>query len=152
MDAADHELGERGYALLPSTNPLFLHTPWKVRGNHDVFTSWSRVYLEGRKLADGRLVVRAWKVAANIPARTQLLPGPFSTAYVTPEEKPTPLPPSCWPPSPCWDATPTAPSSAGNWGWSGPSCSASTPSSPSASRRRWTSTSPTPLAEPASSR
>jgi hypothetical protein len=92
MDAAEQELGERGYALLPSTDPLFLHTPWKVRGNHDVFTAWSRVYVEGRKLADGRLVVRAWKVAANIPARTQLLPGPFSTAYVAPEEQPNTTP------------------------------------------------------------
>lgn len=43
MDAAEKVLGARGYALLPSTDPLFLHTPWKVTGNCDVWSgpSWS---------------------------------------------------------------------------------------------------------------
>lgn len=92
MDAAEAELSERGYSLLPSTDPLFLHTPWKVRGNFDVFTDWSRVYVEGRKLADGRLVVRAYRMAANVPARTQLLPGFSASARTNPDEQPNTTP------------------------------------------------------------
>ncbi|MCP3138766.1 hypothetical protein [Pyxidicoccus xibeiensis] len=92
MDAAEKELSERGYSLLPSTDPLFLHTPWKVRGNHDVFTDWSRVYVEGRKLADGRLVVRAYRMAVNVHARTQLLPGFSSSSESSPEDKPNTTP------------------------------------------------------------
>ncbi|NMO22908.1 hypothetical protein HPC49_54385 [Pyxidicoccus fallax] len=92
MDAAEAELGARGYSLLPSTDPLFLHTPWKVRGNHDVFTAWSRRYIEGRVRPDGRLVLRAYKVDANVHARTQLLPGFQSSDGVTPEDEPNTTP------------------------------------------------------------
>ncbi|WP_164007234.1 hypothetical protein [Pyxidicoccus trucidator] len=87
MDAAEEVLGERGYALLPSTDPLLLQTPWKVSGNFDVWSAWSRRYVEGRKRADGRIVVRAFEVAANVPARTQLLPGMASSVSGTPEDK-----------------------------------------------------------------
>lgn len=92
MDAAEQELGERGYSLLPSTDSLFLHTPWKIRGNFDVFTAWSRVYVEGRKLPDGRLVVRAWQVAANLPARSQALPGFSLSGGAEPENVPNNTP------------------------------------------------------------
>ncbi|MFP2928988.1 hypothetical protein ACLESO_28075 [Pyxidicoccus sp. 3LG] len=92
MDAAEAELGERGYSLLPSTDPLFLHTPWKIRGNFDVFTDWSRAYVEGRKLADGRLVVRAYRMAANVHARTQLLPGFVASVPTNPDEQPNTTP------------------------------------------------------------
>jgi hypothetical protein len=92
MKAAEAELGARGYPLLPSTDRLFLQTPWKVRGNHDVFTAWSRYYIEGRVRPDGRFVLRAYHMAANVHARTQLLPGPSSTAQVAPEEQPNTTP------------------------------------------------------------
>ena len=92
MDAAEAELGARGYSMLPSTDPLFLHTPWKVRGNHDVFTAWSRRYIEGRVRPDGRFVLRAYKVDANVHARTQLLPGFSPSVGVTPDEKPNTTP------------------------------------------------------------
>ncbi|AEI62149.1 hypothetical protein [Corallococcus macrosporus] len=87
MKAAEAVLGERGYALLPSTDPLFLITPWKVSGNYDVFTHWSRIYVEGHKRPDGRFTVRAYQMAANMPARTQSMPVPENTAAVAPEEK-----------------------------------------------------------------
>ena len=92
MDAAEAELGARGYVLLPSTDPLFLHTPWKVRGNHDVFTAWSRHYIEGRVRPDGRFVVRAYQMAANVHARTQLLPGFASSSEAAPDEQPNTTP------------------------------------------------------------
>jgi hypothetical protein len=92
MDAAEAELGERGYSLLPSTDPNFLQTPWKVFGNFDVYTAWSRRYVEGHKLPDGRFVVRAYETSANIPARTQLLPGFASSAQVNPDEQPNTTP------------------------------------------------------------
>jgi hypothetical protein len=92
MAAAEEELGARGYALLPSTDPYFLQTPWKVSGNFDVFSAWSRRYVEGHKLPDGRFVVRAYEMAANTPARTQLLPGFPATAHVAPDEQPNTTP------------------------------------------------------------
>ncbi|WP_239989417.1 hypothetical protein [Corallococcus macrosporus] len=87
MKAAEAVLSERGYALLPSTDPLFLITPWKVSGNYDVFTHWSRLYVEGYKRPDGRFTVRAYQMAANMPARTQSLPAPEKTTMSAPEEK-----------------------------------------------------------------
>ncbi len=87
MKAAEAVLSERGYALLPSTDPLFLITPWKVSGNYDVFTHWSRIYVEGHKRPDGRFTVRAYQMAANMPARTQSLPVPETTTMTAPEEK-----------------------------------------------------------------
>lgn len=92
MDAAEAELSARGYALLPSTDPLFLQTPWKVTGNFDVWSAWSRRYIEGHKLADGRFIVRAYEMAANTPARTQLLPGLGSSVPAAPEEQPNTTP------------------------------------------------------------
>ncbi|MCY1016264.1 hypothetical protein [Pyxidicoccus sp. MSG2] len=92
MAAAEAELGARGYALLPSTDPLFLQTPWKISGNFDVWSAWSRRYVEGHKLPDGRFVVRAYEMAANTPARTQLLPGFSATVHVAPEEQPNTTP------------------------------------------------------------
>lgn len=87
MKAAETILSERGYALLPSTDPMFLITPWKVSGNYDVFTHWSRVYVEGHKRPDGRFTVRAYHMAASMPARTQSLPTPETTTMTAPEEK-----------------------------------------------------------------
>jgi hypothetical protein len=92
MRAAEEELSARGYSLLPSTDPYFLQTPWKVSGNFDVYTAWSRRYVEGHKLPDGRFVVRAYETAANMSARTQLLPGFQATVHVTPEEQPNTTP------------------------------------------------------------
>lgn len=92
MRAAEAELGARGYSLLPSTDPNFLQTPWKIYGNFDVYTAWSRRYVEGHKLPDGRFVVRAYETAANIPARTQLLPGFAPSAPVNPDEQPNTTP------------------------------------------------------------
>jgi hypothetical protein len=88
MRAAEEELSARGYALLPSTDPLFLHTPWKVTGNFDVWSAWSRRYVEGHKLPDGRFVVRAYEMAANTPARTQLLPGLAISVPTAKEDQP----------------------------------------------------------------
>jgi hypothetical protein len=92
MAAAEEELGARGYALLPSTDPYFLQTPWKVSGNFDVFSAWSRRYVEGHKLPDGRFVVRAYEMAANMAARTQLLPGMATSVPTAPDEKPNTMP------------------------------------------------------------
>lgn len=93
MQAAEEELGARGYALLPSTDPNFLQTPWKVSGNFDVYTAWSRRYVEGHKLPDGRFVVRAYEMAANMPARTQLqLEGIMTSSPTAPEEQPNTTP------------------------------------------------------------
>ncbi|MCK8502365.1 hypothetical protein [Myxococcus fulvus] len=93
MKAAEAELGERGYALLPSTDPYFLQTPWKVSGNYDMGSSWSRLYVEGRVRADGRFVVRAYEMAATTFARTQALPfGLRETTSATIDDKPNATP------------------------------------------------------------
>ncbi|AGC45999.1 hypothetical protein MYSTI_04707 [Myxococcus stipitatus DSM 14675] len=74
MKAAEVVLGERGYALLPSTDPYFLQTTWVATGNFDMGTRWSRLFVEGRIRADGRFSVRAYEMAATTFARTQALP------------------------------------------------------------------------------
>lgn len=74
MKAAEVVLGERGYTLIPSTDPYFLQTTWVTTGNFDMGTRWSRLFVEGRVRADGRFSVRAYEMAATTFARTQALP------------------------------------------------------------------------------
>ncbi|MCP3098158.1 hypothetical protein LZ198_04610 [Myxococcus sp. K15C18031901] len=90
MQAAAEVLGERGYTLLPSTDPRLLHTPWKVDGNFDMGSRWSRLYIESRPRPDGRVRVRAYELYASTYGRTQLLPAmPADQAYAPDEQSHT---------------------------------------------------------------
>jgi len=92
MKAAEQVLADRGYDLLPSTDPYFLQTPWKVTGSFDLGTRWSRLYVEGRVRADGRFSVRAYEMAATTFARSQALPGLVHTGYGSVDDTPNTTP------------------------------------------------------------
>jgi hypothetical protein len=61
MGALEVLLNERGYTVLPSADPNYLRTGWRVLGDFDFSSRWSRVLVQGRKLEDGRFVVRAFE-------------------------------------------------------------------------------------------
>ncbi|MCE9669608.1 hypothetical protein LY474_17575 [Myxococcus stipitatus] len=89
MKAAEEVLGERGYALLPSKDPRFVHTPWKVDGNFDMGSRWSRLYVEAQPRPDGRLRVRAYELyASTYGGRSQLLPAMPADQNYAPDEVP----------------------------------------------------------------
>ncbi|WP_240356723.1 hypothetical protein [Myxococcus eversor] len=92
MKAAEKVIADRGYDLLPSTDPYFLQTPWKVTGNFDLGARWSRLYVEGRVRADGRFSVRAYEMAATTFARTQSLPTLRYTGHGTVDDTPNATP------------------------------------------------------------
>ncbi|WP_246137136.1 MULTISPECIES: hypothetical protein [Myxococcus] len=92
MKAAEKVIADRGYDLLPSTDPYFLQTPWKVTGSFDIGTRWSRLYVEGHIRADGRFSVRAYEMAATTFGRTQALPGLVHTGYDTVHNTPNATP------------------------------------------------------------
>ncbi len=55
-------LVEQKYELLPSSDPLYVHTTWRIRGNTDLGANWSRVFVQVHPLSDGRSVVRAYRM------------------------------------------------------------------------------------------
>ncbi len=54
-------LNERGYTVLASADPLYVRTGWKVVGDFDFASRWSRVLVQGRTLENGRFIVRAYE-------------------------------------------------------------------------------------------
>lgn len=61
MAVARTVLDKQGYTVLPTADPYYVRTAWKVDGNMDISSRWSRVLLQGRKLADGRFLLRAFE-------------------------------------------------------------------------------------------
>jgi hypothetical protein len=61
LEAARAVLNEHGYTVLPSSDPYYVRTGWKVEGNPDISSRWSRLLLQGRRLADGRFMLRAFE-------------------------------------------------------------------------------------------
>ena len=74
MEAMRAVLNEHGYTVLPSSDPYYVHTGWKVDGNMDFSSRWSRILVQGRKLADGRFVVRAYEQLNNTVGRAPAHP------------------------------------------------------------------------------
>lgn len=54
-------LDEHDYTVLPSSDPLYVRTGWKVDGNMDISSRWSRILIQGHKLADGRFALRVYE-------------------------------------------------------------------------------------------
>lgn len=61
LKVARDVLDEHGYTVLASTDPLYVRTGWKVDGDMDISSRWSRVLIQGHKLADGRFALRAYE-------------------------------------------------------------------------------------------
>ncbi|MFP2962475.1 hypothetical protein ACLEPN_33050 [Myxococcus sp. 1LA] len=55
-------LTEQKYELLPTADPLYIHTTWRIRGNTDLGANWSRVFVQVHPLSDGRAMVRAYRM------------------------------------------------------------------------------------------
>ncbi|MCP3139650.1 hypothetical protein [Pyxidicoccus xibeiensis] len=71
-------LDEQGYELLPTSDPNYLHTTWKIHGNVDVGASWSRLLVQVTPLADGRSMVRAYRMSYTTNGRAASHPGSFA--------------------------------------------------------------------------
>lgn len=69
MEAARAILDERGYTVLPSADPHYVRTGWKVEGDFDFSSRWSRVLIQGRTLPDGRYLVRAFQMQETTVGR-----------------------------------------------------------------------------------
>ncbi|NTX02964.1 hypothetical protein [Myxococcus sp. CA040A] len=67
-------LAEQKYELLPSSDPLYIHTTWRIRGNTDMGASWSRIFVQVHPLSDGRAVVRAYRMAYTTNGRAPMHP------------------------------------------------------------------------------
>lgn len=59
MAAVRAVLEERGYRVLPSTDPDYVHTAWNVDSQGATYTQLSQYLVAGQRLADGRFLVRA---------------------------------------------------------------------------------------------
>jgi hypothetical protein len=80
MDAARAVLDEQGYVLAPGGGPTSLRTQWKLNGDLDTVTRWSKVLVIGQYRADGRFVVRAQQVVWVTGGRAASHPGMASSA------------------------------------------------------------------------
>jgi hypothetical protein len=70
MDAARAVLDEQGYVLSPGGGPHSLKTQWKLDGDLDTLTRWSKVLVIGQYREDGRFVVRTQQVTWVTGGRT----------------------------------------------------------------------------------
>jgi hypothetical protein len=79
MDAARAVLDEQGYVLAPGGGPTSIRTQWKLYGDLDTLTRWSKVLVIGQYRADGRFVVRAEEALWVTGGRAASHPGMASS-------------------------------------------------------------------------
>lgn len=79
MAAARAVLDEQGYVLAPGGGPTSFRTQWKLDGDLDTVTRWSKVLVIGQQRADGRFVVRAQQVLWVTGGRAASHPGMASS-------------------------------------------------------------------------
>lgn len=75
LTTARQLLTEQGYELLPSSDPLYVHTTWRISGNLEVGASWSRLLINAHRLSDGRTMVRAYRMSYITNGRAASHPG-----------------------------------------------------------------------------
>jgi hypothetical protein len=71
-------LVEQGYELLPTSDPLYVKTTWKIDGNLDMGARWSRVLVQAVQLENGRTMVRAYRMHYMTNGRASSHPGSFA--------------------------------------------------------------------------
>ncbi len=76
LDMARELLEERGYTLVPSTDPLYVRTAWKVSIDQslDVGGVMERRFIMGKQLDDGRFVLNAYRLTHTTIGRTSAHP------------------------------------------------------------------------------
>ena len=80
-------LVEQGYELLPTADPLYLHTTWRIKGNVDIGASWSRILVQAHRLENGRTMIRAYRLAYTTNGRASSHPGSFAGTREGKEDK-----------------------------------------------------------------
>ncbi len=75
MGAARAVLNDQGYVIAPGGGPHSFRTHWKLAGDLDTLTRWTKVLVVGQHRADGRFVVRAQQVVWVTGGRTASHPG-----------------------------------------------------------------------------
>ncbi|WP_163994336.1 hypothetical protein [Pyxidicoccus caerfyrddinensis] len=78
LTASREILSERGYRLLPSSDPLYVHTSWKIEGSIEIGASWSRMLVQAVRLENGRTMVRAYRMAYTTNGLAPSHPGSFA--------------------------------------------------------------------------
>ncbi len=71
-------LVEQGYELLPTRDPLYVKTTWKIDGSLDMGARWARVLVQLHKLDNGRTTVRAYRMIYMTNGRAASHPGSFA--------------------------------------------------------------------------
>jgi hypothetical protein len=79
MDAARAVLDDQGYVIAPGGSAHSLRTQWKLAGDLDTLTRWTKVLVVGQHRADGRFVVRVQQVLWVTGGRTASHPGMASS-------------------------------------------------------------------------
>ncbi|XXF77477.1 hypothetical protein P2318_31150 [Myxococcaceae bacterium GXIMD 01537] len=74
LEALKTTLDEQGYHVLPSSQPYYVHTDWKVEGDPDISSHWSRVLVQCMRFTDGRFVVRAYEQVQTTVGRAPAHP------------------------------------------------------------------------------
>ncbi|MCE9670803.1 hypothetical protein LY474_23635 [Myxococcus stipitatus] len=74
-DTIRHLLTEQRYELLPTSDPLYLKTTWRIDGALDMGGSWSRMLIQLVPLGDGRTAVRAFRMGYTTTGRASSHPG-----------------------------------------------------------------------------
>lgn len=78
MATAREMLTEQGYRLLPTSDPLYLHTSWKISGTIEIGASWSRVLMQAVQLPNGRSMIRAYRMTYTTNGLAPSHPGSFA--------------------------------------------------------------------------
>lgn len=80
-------LVEQGYELLPSADPHYVHTTWRIQGNVDIGASWSRILVQAQPLENGRTRVLAYRMAYTTNGRAAAHPGYFAGQKQSKEDR-----------------------------------------------------------------
>lgn len=71
-------LEEQGYRLLPSADPHYVHTTWKINGPVEMGAHWTRVLVQVVPLENGRTMVRAYRMVYLTNGLAPSHPGYFA--------------------------------------------------------------------------
>ncbi|MCP3099824.1 hypothetical protein LZ198_13195 [Myxococcus sp. K15C18031901] len=74
-DTVRHLLTEQQYELLPTSDPLYIKTTWRIDGALDMGGSWSRMLVQLVPLGDGRTAVRAYRMGYTTTGMAPSHPG-----------------------------------------------------------------------------
>ncbi|HEX8440246.1 hypothetical protein [Archangium sp.] len=89
LEVARELLKERGYLILPSTDPQYVRTSWRAKFDEslDIGAVRERHFVMGKQLDDGRFVLNAYRISYTTIGRTAPHPASFRTNETTGVQK-----------------------------------------------------------------